>query len=168
MTAVVPGTFDPITLGHLDILRRTAQLCRRVVVAVGTAPGKSCWFSVEERCELVVTACAELPAVQVDKLDGLLVHYARDHGAAVIVKGLRTVTDFDYELQMAQVNRQLGPEIETLFLATSAEHAYLSSSVARELAQYGGSLEQIVPPCVIEPLRQRAAARQREGHHPTA
>lgn len=165
MTAVVPGTFDPITLGHVDIIARCARLFARTIVAIGTAPAKLCWFTLDERIALAAEACGDLPGVSVDKLDGLLVHYARDRGAQVIVKGLRSVSDFDYELQMAQVNRQQEPSIETLFLATSAEHAFLSSSLARELARWGGAVEGIVPACVLVPLQRRAAERQREGHH---
>jgi len=164
MSAIVPGTFDPITLGHLDIIQRAAEQFKEVVVAVAQSDAKQPWFTVQERVAMVRETCAGLPEVRVDSFDGLLVKYAQQQRCRVIVKGLRAVSDFEYELQMAHTNRQLAPDIETFFMMTSARYSYLSSRIVRELALLGGEISELVPANVVEPLRSRAALA-REGHH---
>lgn len=165
MRVVVPGTFDPITLGHLDIITRAASISEEVLVAVAVSAAKGPWFTPQERVELAREACSHLPNVQVDSFDGLLVQYAQRRGARVIVKGLRAVSDFEYEMQMAHTNRLLAPDLETLFVMTSSQYSYLSSRIVRDLALFGGDVSSLVPPCVIEPLLARAARRAGEGHH---
>lgn len=165
MTAIVPGTFDPITLGHLDVVVRAARLFPQVIVAVAGSRRKEPWFTQEERRQLAVEACSSLPNVRVDTFEGLLVKYAEQQGSTVIVKGLRAVSDFEFELQMAHANRLQQPGIETLFVMASAQHSYLSSSIVRELAQFGGDVSSLVPPRVVEPLLRRAAERNGEGSH---
>jgi pantetheine-phosphate adenylyltransferase len=153
--AICPGSFDPVTNGHLDIVRRAAQTFDHVIVAILTNPRKQALFTVEERLEMLRLSVKDLPNVTVDAADGLLVDYARRQGARVIVKGLRPIQDFEYEWQMGMVNKDLGPEIETYFLMSRMEYSYLSSSIVRELASYGGDIEKLVPPHVAERLRQK-------------
>jgi pantetheine-phosphate adenylyltransferase len=159
--AVYPGTFDPITNGHLDVIERGARIFDEVIVAVTTNPAKTPWFTVQERVEMIEACCRHLTNVQVMAFDGLLVNFARQQGATVILKGLRAVSDFDYEFQMAAMNRQLAPEIETLFLMTSLPFAYLSSSIVKEIALLDGDLSGLVPDLVAEQLRRKAAERRR-------
>jgi pantetheine-phosphate adenylyltransferase len=154
LTALCPGTFDPVTNGHLDIVRRAARLFERVVVAVVENPAKEPLFEVRERVEMLGEAVTELDNVEVDSFAGLLVDHARSRGIGVIVKGLRAVTDFDYELQMAQMNRQLA-EVETCFIPTSPRWSYLSSSVVKEVARYGGDVSGLVPDHVVRRLKER-------------
>jgi pantetheine-phosphate adenylyltransferase len=156
LTALCPGTFDPVTNGHLDIVRRAAGLFERVVVAVVENPDKRPLFEVVERVEMLGEAVAELGNVEVDSFSGLLVDHARSRGIGVIVKGLRAVTDFDYELQMAQMNRQLA-EVETCFIPTSPRWSYLSSSLVKEVARYGGDVSGLVPDHVARRLKERLA-----------
>ncbi|MFA0766974.1 MAG: hypothetical protein OXFUSZZB_000302 [Candidatus Fervidibacter sp.] len=159
--AVYPGTFDPITNGHLDVIERGARIFDEVIVAVTTNPAKTPWFTVQERVAMIEACCRHLPNVRVMAFDGLLVNFARQQGATVILKGLRAVSDFDYEFQMAAMNRQLAPEIETLFLMTSLPFAYLSSSIVKEIALLDGDLSGLVPDLVAEQLRRKAAERRR-------
>lgn len=153
--ALVPGSFDPVTNGHLDIIARAAKMFDTVLVATATNSTKTPLFTLPERLELLKEACAPWPNVSVDVLQGLLVEYAVDHGASVIVKGLRAVSDFEYELQMAMMNRRLNSAVETVFLMTEAEHSYLSSSIVKEIARLGGSVEGLVPSHVEARLRQK-------------
>ena len=159
--AVYPGTFDPVTNGHLDVIERAAKIFDELIVAVTTNPAKTPWFTLEERVEMLRECCSHLPNVAVEAFDGLLVNFVRQKGAKVIVKGLRAVTDFDYEFQMAAINRKLAPEIETLFLMTSLPYAYLSSSVVKEVASLKGCLKDLVPDNVAERLRRKVAERRR-------
>jgi pantetheine-phosphate adenylyltransferase len=152
--AVCPGSFDPPTLGHVDVISRAAELFEEVVVAVVANPSKSPLFSTAERITMLGEVCRPWPNVEVAGFEGLLVDFARDRGASVIVKGLRAVSDFEYELQMAQMNRHLDG-IHTLFLATTPEHGYLSSSLVKDVARFGGELDGLVPPVVAEALRSR-------------
>ena len=152
VAAVVPGSFDPITMGHLDIVERAADQFDRVVVAVLENPRKEGLFSVDERLSLIRDQIAGRENVEVDRFQGLLVDFCAANGLGVIVKGLRAVSDFEYELQMAQMNRRMGG-VETLFLSTSPEHSYLSSSLIKEIAHWGGPLEGSVPAGVEEALR---------------
>ena len=153
-SAVCPGSFDPITFGHLDIIERASRHFDKVIVAVMENRTKTSLFSVEERIEMIRANTGHLPNVLVGSWYGLLVDYCRSHGAGVIVKGLRAVTDFDYELQMAQVNLQAA-HIETMFMATAPTHSFLSSSLVKELAHYGGDVSTMVPANVNEALRER-------------
>jgi pantetheine-phosphate adenylyltransferase len=156
VAAVVPGSFDPITMGHLDIIERAASQFDRLVVAVLENPRKEGLFTVEERLELIRDQVADLPNVAVERFQGLLVDFCAAAGVGVIIKGLRAVSDFEYELQMAQMNRRMAG-VETLFLSTSPEHSYLSSSLVKEIARWGGPLTGTVPKSVEEALRARFA-----------
>jgi pantetheine-phosphate adenylyltransferase len=156
LTALVPGTFDPVTNGHLDIVQRAAALFDRVVVAVVENPGKSPLFEVQERVVMLQEAVGGMDNVEVASFSGLLVDEARARGITTIVKGLRAVTDFDYELQMAQMNRHLA-EIETCFVPTSPKWSYLSSSLVKEVARFGGDVSGLVPEHVVRRLKERFA-----------
>lgn len=156
LTALCPGTFDPVTNGHLDVVRRAARLYERVVVAVVENPGKQPLFEAAERVEMLEEALADVAEVEVDSFTGLLVDYARDHGVGLIVKGLRAVSDFEYEIQMAQMNRHLA-EVETCFVATSPKWSYLSSSLVKEIARYGGDVSGLVPDHVVRKLKEQFA-----------
>ncbi len=146
MIAVYPGSFDPVTSGHYDVIVRAAGMFERLIVLVAGNSSKSPLFSAEERAELVRQSCADLKNVSVEILPpSLLVDYVVGHGAKVIVKGLRAVSDFEYEFQMALLNRHLQPGVETIFLMTAAEHAYLSSSIVKEIARLGGDIRDLVP-----------------------
>ncbi|MCW3095650.1 MAG: Phosphopantetheine adenylyltransferase [Chthonomonadaceae bacterium] len=153
--ALVPGSFDPVTTGHLDIIARAARMFETVLVSVAPNSTKTPLFTLAERVEMLQTACAPWPNVRVDAFQGLLVEYALKNDATVIVKGLRAVSDFEYELQMAMMNRRLNSAVETVFLMTEAEHSYLSSSIVKEIARLGGSVEGLVPSHVEERLRQK-------------
>lgn len=154
-TALVPGSFDPVTNGHLDVIERVARFFDRVVVAVIRNPQKSAsLFSLEERESMLAEVTGHLDNVQIEYFAGLLVDFARLHGADTIVKGLRAVTDFDYELQMAQMNQSLSG-IDTFFLATSPQYSFLSSSLVREVARFGGDVSSLVPPIVATRLDER-------------
>ncbi|MBQ9068482.1 MAG: pantetheine-phosphate adenylyltransferase [Eggerthellaceae bacterium] len=150
--AIVPGTFDPVTEGHLDVIRRASQIFGEVVVAVAESPGKGPLFSHEERVELVRQSTADMPNVGVEPFDGLLVEFAQSRGPSVVVKGLRAITDFEYEFQMNALNYELSNEIETLFIMSPPKFMYLSSSVVKEIARLGGAFSQFVTPCVEEAL----------------
>jgi pantetheine-phosphate adenylyltransferase len=154
-TALVPGSFDPVTYGHLDVIERVSRFFDRVIVAVIRNPQKSAsLFSLEERESMLAEVTGHLDNVQIEFFAGLLVDFARMHGADTIVKGLRAVTDFDYELQMAQMNQSLSG-IDTFFLATSPQYSFLSSSLVREVARYGGDVSSLVPPVVAARLDRR-------------
>lgn len=155
--ALTPGTFDPITSGHLDVITRAAQLVDEVVVAVAASPKKRPLFTLEERTDLVRQATAHLPNVRVEPFDELLVTFAEKLGATVVVKGLRAITDFEYEFQMTAINYQIDRNLETLFIMSPPEYMYLSSSVVREIASLHGDVSQFVPPCVREALEKKYA-----------
>jgi len=155
VTAIYPGTFDPITHGHTDLIHRAAGLFARVVVAVAANPGKSPVFAAEERVELARAAVADLPNVEVKSFANLLVEFARQEDARVIVRGLRAVSDFEYEFQLAGMNRKLDPRLETLFMMPAEPYAFLSSSVIREIASLGGNVSEFVHPRVEAALMQR-------------
>ncbi len=156
--AVCPGSFDPITFGHLDIIERASKQFDEVIVAVFANRKKEGLFSVEERLELITANISKYGNVKVDSGSGLLVDYCKAKDVDVIVKGLRAVTDFDYELQMAQVHNQASG-VETMFMATSPTHSFLSSSIVKELAYYGGDVSSMVPANVNSALQDRAASR---------
>jgi pantetheine-phosphate adenylyltransferase len=160
--AVCPGSFDPVTNGHVDVIARAAALYDELVVAVLVNPGKAGLFPVEERMELLRDAVADLPNVRVDSFEGLLVDYCRDHGIPVIVKGLRAVGDFEYELQMAQMNRELAG-VETLFVPTAPQVGHLSSSLVKQIATFGGDVSRLVPTGVLDRLRALRAQQDEQG-----
>ncbi|MDJ1184335.1 pantetheine-phosphate adenylyltransferase [Roseofilum casamattae] len=145
LTAIYPGSFDPITLGHLDIIERGSRLCDRTIVVVMINPNKQPLFSVDKRISQIEKATAHLPRVNVDSFDGLTVDYARMQHAQILLRGLRVVSDFEKELQMAHTNKTLSDEIETVFLATSTEYGFLSSSLVKEIAKFGASVDHLVP-----------------------
>lgn len=155
--AVYPGSFDPITLGHVDILERASKLFERVIVGIGSHPTKRGWFSVEDRVRLVAASAAGLPGVEVEAFDGLVVDFCKRRGATVIVRGLRATGDFEPEFQMGLANRDLAPEIETVFLIPRADRMYLSSSLVREIAGHGGNYRQYVTEAVAEAVGGRLA-----------
>jgi pantetheine-phosphate adenylyltransferase len=154
LTALCPGTFDPVTYGHLDIIGRTSSTFEQVVVGVLENPSKQPLFAVEERVALLEEACEDLPNVRVSSFRGLLVDHAREQGASVIVKGLRAVSDYEYEIQMAQMNLRVG-QIETLLMPTNPKWSFLSSSLVKEVARLGGNVEGLVP----EHVRTRLPVR---------
>lgn len=156
--AVYPGSFDPVTFGHLDVIERSSALFDRLVVAVFQNPSKTPLFSQQERAEMIRESVGHLKNVEVDTPDGLLTEYARRRRARVIVKGLRAVSDFLYEFQMAMVNKYTAPEIETVFVVSSPQYSYLSSSIVRELAELGGCLKGFVPLSVEQRLEEKYAA----------
>ena len=149
-TAICPGSFDPVTYGHLDIFKRASKLFDRVIVLVSINPDKHPCFTPEERMEMIREVTAEIPNIEVDCYAGLLSSYAQQHEAAAIVKGLRAMSDFEYEFQMAAVNKKLDPDIETLFMVASDKYTFLSSSVVRELRKYRSELASFVPKVVEE------------------
>ena len=155
-TAVYPGSFDPITNGHLDIIRRAGKLYDKLIVGVLNNPGKKTpMFSVEERMEMIRSVTEDIPNVEVDTFEGLLVDFAKANGANVIIKGLRTVADFEYEFQMALLNKALNPEYETMFLMTDTKYSYISSSMVKELAGFHGNLTGLVPNGIIDKIREK-------------
>ncbi len=157
--ALYPGSFDPPTRGHEDLIRRSLALADRVIVAVAANASKQPLFTVAERLQLLQTVAGDLPAVSFETFDGLLVDFARKVKADIIVRGLRAVSDFEYEFQMALMNRQLHQKLETVFLVPAVDQTYLSSSLAREVARYGGDVSALVHPAVAEALRRKFAAR---------
>jgi pantetheine-phosphate adenylyltransferase len=157
LTAVYPGSFDPITLGHLDIISRACQLFDRIIVAILVNPHKTPLFTLNERLEQIRSATRHLPQVEVDSFSGLTVTYARMRNAKILIRGLRAISDFEMELQMAHTNKTLAPEIETMFLATSNEYSFLSSSVVKEIARFGGPVDHLVPAEVAIALSQKFA-----------
>jgi pantetheine-phosphate adenylyltransferase len=157
--ALYAGSFDPPTYGHLDLVERAARLFPRVIVAVGTNPTRSPLFSVPERLELLRGICAPYPNVSVESFDGLLVDYGKRVGARVVVRGLRVGSDFEYELQIAHANADLRPEIDTVFLPTRTTYGFISASLVREIARYGGDVSRYAPGAVCEALKRKYQPR---------
>ena len=155
--AIYPGSFDPVTRGHEDIVRRALGFADRVVVAVAhrRTQQKSGLFSIPERVEMISAVFKDEPRVEVDEFDGLLVNYARQRNARLMIRGLRAVSDFEYEFQMALMNRQLWPDIETIFLAPDVQYSFLSASLVREIASLGGDVSEFVPSLVLERLKMK-------------
>ncbi len=153
--AIYPGSFDPVTLGHLDIIRRASVVFDRLIVAVMHNQNKKPMFSVDERMDFLKRTTGDLPNVEIASVGGLLADYAKQEGACAVVKGLRAVSDFEYEFQMALANRKLNPELDTVFLMTSAEYMYLSSSVVKDIAVHGGSVAGFVPAEIIDDIVRR-------------
>lgn len=153
--AICPGSFDPVTNGHLNIIGRAAAMFDQVVVVVMVNGNKKPLFTCEERVELLKRATAHMPNVEIDSYDGLLADYAEKKQARVIVKGLRALSDFEYEFQMALTNRKLNPAVETVFLTTNAEYMYLSSSLVKQVAEFGGDIGEFVPGCIVQDILQK-------------
>jgi pantetheine-phosphate adenylyltransferase len=156
-TALCPGSFDPPTNGHIDVIERAARYFDNVCVAIIANPSKKPMFSVEDRIEQLRGSLGHLDNVEIESFDGLLVDFARDRGLTVVVKGLRAVSDFDYELQMSQMNSALLPGLDTLFITARPEWAFLSSSLVKEVAQFGGDVSGLVPPLVAKALTERGS-----------
>lgn len=157
--AVYAGSFDPATLGHLDLIERAAALFDNVIVAIGVHPTKSPLFSAEERKDLIVSIASHIPNVVVDSFDGLLIEYCASKNASVIVRGLRVTTDFEYELQIAHANADLRPQIDTIFLPTRTKHGFVSASLVREIASHGGDVSRYAPKVVCEALSKKFAKK---------
>lgn len=155
--AVCSGSFDPVTYGHLDIISRSSKVFDKVIVAVLINSKKNSMFSVEERVELLRQATADMGNVEIDSFDGLLIDYMNKRGAHVIVRGLRAVSDFEYEMQVASINKKLDEKIETFFMMTNNQYSYLSSSIVKEVAKYKASVTDLVPPVVEEALKKKVS-----------
>lgn len=155
ITAVCPGSFDPVTVGHLDIIKRAAGMFSKVIVVVMTNSTKHPSFTAEERMEMIRTATYDIPNVEIAQYDGLLADYARMVGAGAIVKGLRAMSDFEYEFQMALTNKKLNPDVETVFLTTQAQNMYLSSSMVKEIGRMGGEIRDFVPESIHDTIIRR-------------
>ena len=160
ITAIYPGTFDPITNGHLDILQRSLRLFHHIILGIGPNPKKTALFSLEERIEMVGKAIKGLPNVSVEAFDGLLVDFAKKNGASAIIRGLRAVSDFEYEFQMALMNRKLDDNIETVFLMPSEEYSYLTSSIIKVVSSLNGDISSLVPKHVHAMLKIRFKDRK--------
>ncbi|MGA7561964.1 MAG: pantetheine-phosphate adenylyltransferase [Desulfobaccales bacterium] len=160
--AVYPGSFDPITNGHLDLIQRALKIFDHIIVAVATNAFKQSLFTIEERMEMIREPLKDHPQITIDSFEGLLVNYARRQKARAILRGLRAVTDFEYEFQLAMMNRRLEPEVETVFLMTGLRWVFLSSSILKEAAVHGGNIEGMVPEIVVKKLREKFA-RLRKG-----
>lgn len=156
--AICPGSFDPVTLGHMDIINRARKLFDHTIVAVLVNPEKHTAFSVEERIEMLKRCTAEMDDVEIAAFDGLIADYARIRDAAAIVRGLRAMSDFEYEFQMALFNKVLNPDLETVYLNTTAENMFLSSSGVKQVASFGGDISKFVPECILQNIEQRLCA----------
>ena len=161
MRAIYPGSFDPVTNGHLDIIRRAAAISDELIVGVLNNKAKTPLFSVEERVKMLCEVTGDMKNVKIVPFEGLLIEFAKQMDAKVIIRGLRAVTDFEYELQMSQTNHKLNPNIETLFMTTSLEYSFLSSSTVRELASFGGDISQFVPEFVEEQVIAKMKEKRR-------
>lgn len=162
-TAIYPGTFDPITFGHIDILERAISLFDRVIVAIAQNPTKKPLFTIEERKEMIIQSTGHLANVEVDAFEGLLVDYARLRQARAIIRGLRAVSDFEYELQMALMNRKLNEEVVTVFLMPHEQYVYLNSTIVKEVASFGGDVSHLVPEVVLRKLNEKFSGNANSG-----
>lgn len=160
--AIYPGSFDPVTFGHLDIIKRSALIFDELIVGILNNSAKNSLFSVAERVSMLEELTKDIPNVKIDSFDGLLVDYMRKSGSTIIVRGLRAVTDFEYELQIAQTNHVEYPEVETVFLTTNLKYSYLSSSVVREFAAYGGDISKFVPAQFIDSIYAKYDIKNKE------
>ena len=163
--AIYPGSFDPVTKGHLDIIERSSKMVDKLIVAVLKNSSKSPLFTVEERVSMLKEITKDIPNVEIDSFSGLLVDFAEANNATIIVRGLRAVTDFEYELQMSQTNRIMDENVDTIFLTTSLEYAYLSSSTVKEVAIYGGDVSKFVPSYVVDKIKDKINALNNGGHN---
>lgn len=157
ITAIYPGTFDPVTDGHTDLVNRASRLFEKVIVAVAADTGKKCLFSLDKRVALAKTIMANMPNVEVVGFSGLLVDFAAEKQANVIIRGLRAVSDFEYEVQLAAINRRLHVEVETMFLAPAEQYTFVSSSLVRQIGLLGGDISQFVAPCVQQAFAEHLA-----------
>ncbi len=160
LRGVYPGSFDPVTFGHLDIIKRSSKIVDELIVGVLYNKAKTPLFSVEERVKMLESVTKELGNVKIVPFEGLLVDFTREVDARVIIRGLRAITDFEYELQMAQTNHKLVDEVETIFLTTSLEYSYLSSTIAKEVASFGGNIEKFIPEELVEIVEQKIKAKK--------
>jgi len=160
--AVYPGSFDPVTRGHLDIVQRAVRLFDRVVVAVLTNPSKRCTFTVSERLRTLKACVRDLPGVEVGAMDGLLVDYLKAKKSRILIRGLRVVSDLDYEFQLASLNRKLDPRVETVFLMPDERYTYLSSSIVKTVARFGAQIDDLLPPPVCRMLKRKYPLRRKE------
>jgi pantetheine-phosphate adenylyltransferase len=160
--AVYPGSFDPITYGHLDLIQRALRIFDHIIVAVAINAFKQSLFTIEERMEMIRESLKDYPQVSIDSFDGLLVNYAMRQKARAVLRGLRAVTDFEYEFQLAMMNRRLEPEVETVFLMTGLRWVFLSSSILKEAAVHGGNIEGMVPEIVLQKLREKFARLRKD------
>ena len=159
-TAIYPGTFDPVTRGHIDIVRRALKMFDGVVIGVADSPAKKPFFNLEERLDMLQTVFADDEQVQVRPFSGLLIDFARDCDATVIVRGLRAISDFEYEVQLAGMNRSLAPEIETVFLTAAQRYAFVSSSLVREIARLKGDVSEFLHPVILQRLTDKLQAQE--------
>ena len=159
--AICPGSFDPVTIGHLDIIGRARKIFDHVIVAVMVNPEKHTMFTTEERIALIQKCTKDMEDVEVVSFDGLLADYAKMRGATAIVKGLRAMSDFEYEFQQALTNRKLNPELETVFMITRAENMFLSSSIVKQIASFGGDVSNFVPACILDDIKERIYAAKK-------
>ncbi len=153
--AVYPGSFDPVTLGHLDVIRRAARVVDELIIGVLVNSSKVPFFTLEERVSLIKEVSRDIQRVTVKQFDGMTVQFAKDHGARLIIRGLRAVTDFEYEMQIAQTNHSIAPDIDTMFFTTSLEYAFLSSTIVKEVAYYGGDITKFVTPEVVDAFNKK-------------
>jgi pantetheine-phosphate adenylyltransferase len=153
--AICPGSFDPVTLGHIDIIKRAGKMFDKVIVSVLVNPGKEPSFSIDERISLLKEATADIENVEIGSFNGLLATYAKEKNAVAVVKGLRAMSDFEYEFQMALTNKKLNPDLETIFLTTSSRYMYLSSSMVKQVASFGGDISDFVPVCLYDKIYSR-------------
>lgn len=161
LRAIYPGSFDPVTNGHLDVIRRSSKMVDELIVGVLNNNAKMPLFSVEERVRILKEVTKDIPNVRFILFDGLLIDFAAKMEAGVVIRGLRAITDFEYELQMSQTNHKLNPDVETIFLTTSIEYSYLSSTTVKEIASYGGDITQFVPEAVVGKLEQKMKEKRR-------
>ena len=160
LRAIYPGSFDPVTLGHLDIIRRSAAITDELIVGILNNKAKTPLFSVGERVRMLEEVTKDFPNVKIIPFEGVLVEFAKQMDAKVIVRGLRAITDFEYELQMSQTNHKIEPEIETLFLTTSLEFSFLSSTTVKEVASFGGDITQFVPEVIVKKIKEKMEERK--------
>ena len=161
LRAIYPGSFDPVTNGHLDVIRRSSKMVDELIVGVLNNNAKMPLFSVEERVRMLKEVTKDIPNVRIYPFDGLLIDFAAKMEAGVVIRGLRAITDFEYELQRSQTNHKLNPDVETIFLTTSIEYSYLSSTTVKEIASYGGDITQFVPEAVVGKLEQKMKEKRR-------
>ena len=161
LRAIYPGSFDPVTNGHLDVIRRSSKMVDELIVGVLNNNAKMPLFSVEERVRMLKEVTKDIPNVRIYPFDGLLIDFAAKMEAGFVIRGLRAITDFEYELQMSQTNHKLNPDVETIILTTSIEYSYLSSTTVKEIASYGGDITQFVPEAVVGKLEQKMKEKRR-------